>query len=442
MKKHLLATALCVLAAQAFASDYYIVIPAIKNRAAVDANIHVTLSSFALPGGVTGRAYAGFDFNSVLQVTGDPAFNGSVTWAVDSGTLPPGLTLAPNGVLSGTPTAAGNSSFQVRAAYKSKSGQQRYQVLVSQVNVALAQAALPGVKVNDNYSFDLKPLLSVSGDPQYAGNGGGATWSLAGGTLPAGLTLNANTGVISGAPSATGAGSFVAQATYLGTAAQQSYSVQVNPRSLVLQPGGYRTWDGGGLAPSCLAYLHGGANNTYTGATGSGIYRIQPPGYAPTDVYCDMTTDGGGWMLAAWNKGNSGLANMPADFFVKQVNAANIANRSLANASSSINVEGVSKALSTSDVMLVSAAYSASPIIERGQGVWSYDSPDCSGVIGHTGRNAGCSNHQGNDNYDGVDRFNIAVYMGNTAIVPGWLNSGQELCWNGKGWCDFEFYLR
>jgi len=536
MKKHILAAAIATLAAHAFAADYYLVIPAIKNPAAVDANIRVALSSYSLPGGLVGHAYAGFDFNSVLQVTGDPGFSpASVVWTVAGGALPAGLTLSPNGRLSGTPTAAGNTSFQVRAAYKSKSGQQAYQVLIGAITVALADATLPAavegnayaydfkprltvngdpdfnlnsvtwssagtlppglvlnadgtltgvptvagnypvtisasymtssgqhtyqvavgaitvglasasmpeVKVGDSYSYDLRPLLSVTGDPAYGGNGAGASWSLANGSLPAGVTLNAATGVVAGAPTAIGASSFTAKAIYKGKAAQQSYSVQVNARGVALQSGGYRTWDDGTIAPSCKAYLAGGGKYAYTGATGSGTYRVQPPGYATMDVYCDMTTDGGGWMLAAWNKGTAGLANMPSDFLVKQVNAANIANRSLTNASSSLNVEGVSKALGTSDVMLVSAAYSATPIIEKGQGVWSYDTLDCSGQLGHTSRTAGCSNHGGNDNYDTADRFNIAIYMGNTAIVPGWINMGNELCWSGKGWCDFEFYVR
>lgn len=39
------------------------------------------------------------------------------------------------------------------------------------------------------------------------------TWSLASGTLPAGLTLNANTGIISGTPTTTGSSSFTVQVT-------------------------------------------------------------------------------------------------------------------------------------------------------------------------------------------------------------------------------------
>ncbi|KWA84303.1 hypothetical protein WL29_23385 [Burkholderia ubonensis] len=60
--------------------------------------------------------------------------------------------------------------------------------------------------------------------------------------------------------------------------------------------GAGRRWKDGTYAASCKDYLSPGSNYQYTGVTGDGVYTIAPAG-APLDVYCDMSTDGGGWML-------------------------------------------------------------------------------------------------------------------------------------------------
>jgi hypothetical protein len=387
MKKTIIAALLAASAIPAFASDYFVVVP-VPNRSATAGNILVTLNSYPIPAGVIGRAYAGFDFNSVLQVLGDPSYNaGSVRWSVASGALPAGLSLSADGKLSGTPTVAGTSSVQVMAAYKTKAGQQSYQVVIADISVGLSSAAVPsavqgepfsydltqnlkvsgdpqytpaqvswslvngslpaGVLLNPNgtlsgtptaggtypltvqarymnragqqtyqlvvatvtvalsdvtfptltagtaYSYDLKQNVQVSGDPGYAGNGAGVTWSLASGALPAGLALT-NDGVISGAPTAVGSSSFGVTARFRLSSGSKAYSMAVNAN--VKNMGSYRAWSDGTYAPSCAAYLTPSAPYTYSGATGDGVYRISYGG-STMDVYCNQSTNGGGWML-------------------------------------------------------------------------------------------------------------------------------------------------
>ena len=299
MKKLIIALALAGLTAQAFASDYYVVVP-VPNRVISTSKISVALNPVTLPAGRVGTAYAGFNFRTLLQVYGDPAFSlGAVTWKVTAGTLPAGLTLSASGQLEGTPTAASTSSFQVTASYKTKTGVQSYSVVVSDFDIALASSALPDVVNGVAYTTDLKSMLTITGDNSYTGSG--VAWAVTGGTLPAGLALSASSGVLSGSTASLGTFAFAATATYKGRSAQGNYTLTVaDPVGLRAQSAGYRTWADGSVATSCNGYRNPTQSKyRYTDATGDGLYRIQPTSGNALTVYCDMTRDGGGWTLAA-----------------------------------------------------------------------------------------------------------------------------------------------
>jgi hypothetical protein len=297
MNKTILAALLAASCASALASEFYVVVP-VKNRTATAGNIAVALNGAALPAGVVGRAYPGVDFASMLQVKGDPNFSAAgVRWAVAGGTLPDGLSLSSSGKLSGTPTTPSESAFQVLATYKTKSGQQAYTILVGAISISLAQIAPPAGVVGMAYqSLDLKPSLTVQGDDTYIG--AGVAWSVEGGALPLGLTLEPAAGVISGTPRARGAAALQVKALYKGKSAVQSITIPVSEG--IAQNGSSRAWSDGTLATSCSGYRSGKLGYTYAGATGDGVYRIDVDGagpLAPVDALCDMTTDGGGWTV-------------------------------------------------------------------------------------------------------------------------------------------------
>lgn len=84
----------------------------------------IIINPTSLPIGTTGTAY-----NQTLTATGGCAPN---TFSLLTGTLPPGLTLSPNGTLSGIPTVSGNFAFASRVTNNCGCTSERSYVLTIQ----------------------------------------------------------------------------------------------------------------------------------------------------------------------------------------------------------------------------------------------------------------------------------------------------------------------
>jgi hypothetical protein len=87
----------------------------------------------SVPGGIYGSVYN----TQSLKVTGG---DGSYTFAVSNGSLPPGITLSGDGTLSGTPTAAGAYSFSITATGQSGNANlatQDYKLVVDRVSLTI-----------------------------------------------------------------------------------------------------------------------------------------------------------------------------------------------------------------------------------------------------------------------------------------------------------------
>lgn len=123
---------LCAASAMA-ATEFYVVVPLKGRLSTVPAEgISVTLQAATLPAAVVGQAYS-HNLRDHLLVTGDPALNLSQATFTTPDALPPGLSLASSGLLSGQPTVKNEAgqSFQVTASYKTKTGQQVYTIVVN-----------------------------------------------------------------------------------------------------------------------------------------------------------------------------------------------------------------------------------------------------------------------------------------------------------------------
>ena len=146
------------------------------------------ITTISLPNGEVNVDYSA----TLIAIGGVPPY----TWLMQSGALPGGLSLSPDGVISGTPTTAGGpttGTFKVTDSAGSWVTTPLSITIIAAPSITTT-SPLPSGEVTVPYS----QTLAATG-----GTGTGYTWSIQGTpTLPAGLSLSSG-GVISGTPTAT-----------------------------------------------------------------------------------------------------------------------------------------------------------------------------------------------------------------------------------------------
>jgi hypothetical protein len=159
----------------------------------------LAVTTASLPGGTADQAYS-----AQLTATGGVT---PYTWSVTSGSLPAGLALNPaTGAISGTPAGTGTATFTAAvtdAGSPPATATASLTITVTALPLVLTTTSLPTAIVGVPYSAQ---LTATGGVTPY-------TWSVTSGSLPAGLTLNIGTGVISGTPTQTGSSTFTAAVT-------------------------------------------------------------------------------------------------------------------------------------------------------------------------------------------------------------------------------------
>jgi hypothetical protein len=144
-------------------------------------------------------AAVGSPYSATLEGSGLPS---DVTWEVTAGSLPGGLTLSPAGVIAGTATASGSSTFTVKATAKEKNfgptriDSKQYTLSVLQPLSAKLSRSIAEATVRFGAS-----LQAAGGQAPY-------TWSATG--VPAGLAVSA-AGVLTGVPARSGTFTFTAR---------------------------------------------------------------------------------------------------------------------------------------------------------------------------------------------------------------------------------------
>jgi len=163
-----------------------------------------------LPVGVATTPYS-------LQLEAVGGSGGSVWSVAPGGVLPSGITLSPNGLLSGVPQEFGTFSFGITVSSGQESSTQQFTLMVEAMLVIGTATPLPAAEVGVPYEVQ----FSVTGGI------GEVIWVVAPESqLPVGLTMTAS-GVLSGTPTLTGTFSFIAQVTRGHQTARSTYSLLI-----------------------------------------------------------------------------------------------------------------------------------------------------------------------------------------------------------------------
>lgn len=140
------------------------------------------ISNSILPAGTSGQSYS-----FQLQTTGG---QGSVTYSLINGFLPPGLILNPSGNIAGIPNTPGDYRFTIQTTDGCQTKNKEFSLRINCTDLTITSPSqLPTGTVNEFYSYRLQ---SSGGQPP-------VIFSLYGGVLPQGLSISQD-GLISGTP--------------------------------------------------------------------------------------------------------------------------------------------------------------------------------------------------------------------------------------------------
>ena len=227
------------------------------------------------------------------------ASGGTVSaWSVVGGSPPPGVTVSPTGVVSGTPTAAGQFGFTVQASGSTNNDTKQLGLFVlapvvlgGPTGAAPASEPIPlNGKVNTPFAWGVRA------------SGGRGQYTYTSSALPTGLTLNAD-GTLTGTPTTAGATTITFTVTdaagtdtltaTLNVKALLAFSQIVRPRVGVLDR--FYSW-----------------RIPVTGASKTRIFVASgkfPPGLdldEATGVFSGFPLRAGSYRLKVWVLGDSG----------------------------------------------------------------------------------------------------------------------------------------
>jgi len=231
----------------------------------------------SLPSGKAGVPYA-----LTVESSGG---NGTRTYALAGGALPPGMSFSSKGVFAGTPTTAGTYSLtlQVSDSQRASTKQTFSLVIAPPEPLKFITTSLKNGKAGVPYA-----ALTI----ESSGGIGARTYSLASGALPPGMSFT-STGIFAGTPTTSGTYSFTLQVSdNQGASTKQTFSLvidQPEPLKFVTTslPSGKV-----GVAYAALTIESSGGIGTRTFSLASGAL---PPGmsFTSTGIFAGTPTTSG-----------------------------------------------------------------------------------------------------------------------------------------------------
>ncbi|HEY4086403.1 MAG TPA: FG-GAP-like repeat-containing protein, partial [Bryobacteraceae bacterium] len=178
----------------------------------------LTITTSSLPNGTAGAGYS-------ATVAANGGTGGPYSWTAASGSLPQGIGLGSNGLLTGNPGMAGTFTFTAQASDGISTPARASLSITVFGQLSITTTSLPNGTVGSTYG---PQSLSAKG------GSGSFTWTASG--LPGGLTLSSS-GLLSGTPNAAGnfSASFTATDTNTGQTLTATIPLSIVPAATILK---------------------------------------------------------------------------------------------------------------------------------------------------------------------------------------------------------------
>jgi hypothetical protein len=185
-----------------------------------DTTIELTLTPTQLLTANRGRPY-----NATITASNGVS---PYTYRLSNGSLPPGMTISPEGRISGATTGVGSYLFNIIATdAQSNTGFRNYSLTILVPEITINPFPLASAFQRVPYS---QTLSAAGGDGSYV-------YAVTSGSLPEGLTLNPTNGAITGRPTVTGSFIFKITATDVSTnTGSRDYTLLINPVVITIAP--------------------------------------------------------------------------------------------------------------------------------------------------------------------------------------------------------------